>query len=122
MKPASQRPDATLTIYRGLPFRQKFLYQTVEGGSIDLIGKKARLELRSAADALTVLYEFSTANGKIVAAPGSLTIQGMTDLETAAFDWQQAVGHLVLEEVTGKPLPIAYLLFNVLNCTTGVPA
>jgi hypothetical protein len=53
---------------------------------------------------------------------GTIDLLGMTALETADCDWAQAVGHLVVEETLGKPLPLAYLLFNVQPCTSGVPA
>ena len=121
MNPAKQVVQATLVIYKGLPFSQTFLYQTSEGRPVDITGKKARLQLRSSPDNPAVLYDFSTDNGKISCNLGEIRIFGMTDVETAEFDWVQAVGHLVVEEIAGKPLPLAYLLFNVQPTTTGVP-
>lgn len=122
MNPPKQVIQATLTIYKGLPFAQLFLYQTAEGYAVDLTGKKARLQLRLSADSLDpALYDFSTDNGKIQLGNGTIHIDGMTELETADFDWQQAVGHLVIEEVVDEPRPLAFFLFNVQSVTTGVP-
>lgn len=122
MNPPKQTIHATLTIYKGLPFSQLFLYQTEEGRPVDITGKKARLQLRlSAESADPPLYEFSTANGKIITGKGTFRILGMTDVDTAAINWKQAVGHFVIEEIAGEPRPLIYLLFNALPVTSGVP-
>lgn len=113
--------QANFSIYRGLPFTQMFRYETATGTKVDLTGKKAELTLRATVDSLDILYTFSTANGKIVLGNGSILIQGLSEVESAAFDWNQAVGHLIIEEIVGRPAPIALFLFNVRNPTSGVP-
>lgn len=116
-----QLVQATLPIYRNLPWSQLFLYVDPDGRNIDLTGKKAVLDLRASPEDGTILYTFSTANGKITMGMGTILVNGMTAAETAAFDWDRAVGHLVVEEISGDAQPFAYLLFPVLDSTSGVP-
>ena len=121
MRAPVENVAATLVIYRGLPFEQEFLYQDADGYPVDLTGMKGSLTLRRAIDDVEELYTFSTFNGKMILANGSIRLIGMNDVETAEFPAEQAVGHLVVEEVVGNPLPLAFFLFNVRPVTTGVP-
>ena len=114
--------QTTLPIYRGLPWSQLFLYQEADGRNIDLTGKKAVLDLKASVDdADPPLYSFSTANGKITLGMGTIQVDGMTEAETAAFTWDKAVGHLVVEEIAGQAKPFAFIVFPVVDCTSGVP-
>lgn len=118
----SPLPQTTLTIWKGLPFARKFAYSNLNGTPIDLTGKAIRCQLRAKVADNTVLYEFSTANGKILVGNGFFELTGLTAGESAAFTWDDAVGDVVIEEVDNVYTPVMRCRFVVVPTTTGVPA
>lgn len=114
-------PQTTITIWKGLPFQKKFLFQGENRMPIDLTGKKIRCQVKAKIGDASALYDFSTANGKITVGNGEFTLTGLTAVESAGFTWDDAVGDIVIEEATGVYTPVFRCRFVVASTTTGVP-
>lgn len=125
MTPAKESVAAWLTIYRGLPFYRKLRYETPNGGKVDVTNWIGLLELRASLDSDAVLYTFSTSpeegQGQMNPDKGFIELVGPSAAESAAMDWEEAVGHLVLGPTQDKVSPLVFLGFRIQTCTTGVP-
>lgn len=90
-----------LDIERGATFLRSFYWQS-EGVAVNLTGYTAKMQVRETAASESVLFEASTANGKIAlnvdAGQIDLTI---TATETAAFEWRTGKYDLELTSPSG---------------------
>lgn len=122
---AKQVVNARFDIYKGLPFYQKLFYRSQNDGAIDTTDWIGLLQLKADVNSEAVLYTWSTSpeagEGEIVLGDGFIELKGPTDEETDAFEWEQAVGHLVIGPTQDKVAPIAFFAFDVKPSTTGVP-
>lgn len=90
------RPDGNiLEIKQGSTFRRKLTWKQKDDAgqwvAVDISNCTLRLQIRSRVDADSVLFEFSTTNGRITltdAANGVFTILA-TAAETAAMTWAE---------------------------------
>ena len=121
MKAPRQAVDVTFTIFRGLPFHQKFLYNTPSGAKVDLTTNRAALTIKELADAPEELFSLSTEYGMITMGDGFFEFNVPADV-TVDFQWDQGVGHFVIRESPDEANPLFYVLFQVQESTTRMPA
>lgn len=77
-----------ITVEQGATFVQPIIWKDDDGNVINLTGATAKMQVRQYAGATTVLFEASTANGKlaILGDLGQITLT-ITAAESSAFTW-----------------------------------
>jgi len=92
----SQSPEQ-FTINQGTTWKLEVTWKNPNGTAIDLTGYSAKLQFRHSPKSSAVLYEMSTANGKIVLdeVNGKLTMTA-PKADTAAFAFTEAILDLLV--------------------------
>jgi hypothetical protein len=105
-----------LTVEQGASYEQIIRWTDADGVPINLTGATAAMQVRQATNVSTVLFEASTANGKlaIAATDGQITLT-ITAAESAAFTW--SFGKYDLEVTTAGGL-----VYRLLRGTISISA
>lgn len=92
-----------LSVEKGASFEQIIRWTDDDGVAINLTGATARMQVRAATNVTSVLFEATTANGKLAIAGdlGQITLT-IAATESAAFTW--SFGKYDLEIVTAGGL------------------
>ncbi len=98
MKPAGY----DIEIIQGQTLVRAVLWKDADGEPVDLTGYSARMQIRRSKSSSDVLFELTTANGRIAidGAAGKVTLT-FTAEESAAFTWRRGVYDLELEAGDG---------------------
>ena len=98
MKPAGY----DIEIIQGQTFARAVVWKDSDGEPIDLTGYGARMQVRRSKASPDVLFELTTANGRVAidGAAGKVTLT-ITAEESAAFTWRRGVYDLELEAGDG---------------------
>lgn len=105
-----------LTVEKGASYEQIIRWTDDDGAPINLTGATARMQAREASNVSAVLFEASTANGKlaIVGDLGQITLT-ITAAESSAFAW--SFGKYDLEVTTAGGL-----VYRLLRGTISISA
>lgn len=95
--------ELNLTIEKKSAFQRRLIYKDSNGRAINLTGWTAKLQIKPAADSVTVLIELSTTNGRIALGGNA----GFIDLyvsvaDTTSIAWTTGVYDLLLTPADGK--------------------
>ena len=104
--------QVNLQIDKGSTFRGGFIWkiENPPGSGImepkNLTGWSGRAQFRPDVDSPTLYYEMTTENGGIIIdGPNGTVVMFIPDADSSAFDWNEAVYGLELQDDTGATTP-----------------